>query len=62
VHVLLTLDPVSVGASGDYPLAWTKTVGAGRVYYNALGHFPATWNDSRFMRQIRAAIFWAAGR
>jgi type 1 glutamine amidotransferase len=34
VHVLLSLDVASVGASGDYPLAWTQTVGAGRTYYN----------------------------
>ena len=39
VQVLLRLDAASVGASGDYPLAWTQTYGSGRSYYNALGHF-----------------------
>ena len=39
VQVLLRLDPSSVGTTGDYPLAWTQSYGAGRVYYNALGHF-----------------------
>jgi type 1 glutamine amidotransferase len=62
VHVLLRLDAASVGASGDYPLAWTHTQGAGRVYYNALGHFPATWNDRRFQQQLVAAVRWVAGR
>jgi type 1 glutamine amidotransferase len=62
VHVLLRLDPVSVGASGDYPLAWTTSYGSGRVYYNALGHFPETWRDARFQRQITAAIRWVANR
>jgi type 1 glutamine amidotransferase len=62
VHVLLRLDTASVGASGDYPLAWTMTYGSGRVYYNALGHFPDTWRDARFQRQIVAAVRWAAGR
>jgi len=62
VHVLLTLDAASVGAQGDYPLAWAQTIGRGRSYYNALGHFPDTWNDSRFQQQIAAAIRWAAGR
>ena len=62
VHVLLTLDPASVGAQGDFPLAWTQSIGRGRSYYNALGHFPETWNDSRFQMQITAAIKWAAGR
>ncbi len=60
VHVLLRLDAASVGGTGDYPLAWTLTHGSGRVYYNALGHFPATWNDRRFQQQITAAIRWAA--
>lgn len=62
VHVLLRLDAASVGESGDYPLAWTLTPGAGRVYYNALGHFPATWNDRRFQQQLVAAVRWVTGR
>jgi type 1 glutamine amidotransferase len=62
VHVLLSLDAPSVGASGDYPLAWTQTIGRGRSYYNALGHFDSTWRDARFQQQIANAIRWAAGR
>ena len=62
VHVLLRLDAASVAAAGDYPLAWTLTHGSGRVYYNALGHFPSTWNDRRFQQQITAAMRWAAQR
>jgi type 1 glutamine amidotransferase len=62
VHVLLRLDAASVGAAGDYPLAWTQSYGAGRSYYNALGHFSETWKDSRFQRQIVGAIQWVAGR
>jgi type 1 glutamine amidotransferase len=62
VHVLLRLDAASVGTTGDYPLAWTLSQGSGRVYYNALGHFPATWNDRRFQQQLVGAIRWAAGR
>jgi uncharacterized protein len=62
VDVLLRLEAASVGAAGDFPLAWAKTYGRGRVYYNALGHFPATWRDARFQRQWRNAIRWAAQR
>jgi type 1 glutamine amidotransferase len=61
VHVLLRLDAASVGATGDYPLAWWHASGNGRAYYNALGHFSETWNDPRFQRQIAGAIRWAAG-
>jgi type 1 glutamine amidotransferase len=62
VHVLLRLDADSVGANGDYPLAWTQSFGSGRAYYNALGHFPSTWNDVRFQQQLLGAIRWTAGR
>jgi type 1 glutamine amidotransferase len=62
VQVLLRLDAGSVGAAGDYPLAWTQSFGNGRVYYNALGHFPETWRDRRFQQQIAGAIRWAARR
>ena len=62
VQVLLRLDPSSVGAAGDYPLAWAQAYGTGRAYYNALGHFVETWRDPRFQRQLTGAIRWAAQR
>ena len=62
VQVLLRLDPASVNTAGDYPLAWAHSFGSGRAYYNALGHFPATWRDSRFQAQLIAAIRWTASR
>jgi type 1 glutamine amidotransferase len=62
VQVLLRLDAASVGATGDYPLAWAHTVGGGRAYYNALGHFTDTWRDERFQRQIAGAIRWTGRR
>ena len=58
VQVLLRLDPASVGTTGDYPLAWAQSFGSGRAYYNALGHFPATWTDPRFQQQLTGAIRW----
>jgi uncharacterized protein len=62
VQVLLRLDAASVGASGDYPLAWAHSYGNGRAYYNALGHFPSTWNDPWFQQQLVGAIRWTANR
>jgi len=62
VQVLLRLDAASVGATGDYPIAWAQSYGSGRAYYNALGHFPETWHDPLFRRQIIGAIRWAAKR
>jgi type 1 glutamine amidotransferase len=60
--VLLSLDAGSVGAGGDFPLAWCATYGAGRVFYNALGHFESTWDDARFQQHLLSALRWAAGR
>lgn len=62
VRVLLRLDADSVGASGDFPLAWSHEVGEGRAYYNALGHFDETWRDPRFQQQLTGAIRWLASR
>jgi type 1 glutamine amidotransferase len=62
VQVLMRLDAASVGATGDYPLVWTQSFGSGRAYYNALGHFPATWRDARFQAQLIAAIRWVGTR
>jgi len=62
VQVLMSLDAASVGGSGDFPLVWTQSFGAGRSYYNALGHFDNTWRDARFQAQIIAAIRWTGGK
>jgi len=62
VHVLLSLDAASVHAQGDFPLAWWQTIGRGRSYYNALGHFSETWNDPSFQSQLSAAVQWTGGR
>jgi len=62
VHVLLSLDAASVNATGDYPLAWSQSVGQGRSFYTALGHFDATWLDARFQEHMRGAIKWVGKR
>jgi len=66
VHVLLSLDTTSVPPNGsrpdnDYALAWTKPYGAGRVFYTALGHYIATWDDARFQQHVVEGIRWALG-
>jgi hypothetical protein len=62
VHVLMTLDAASVGASGDFPLAWSQSFGQGRTFYTALGHFDQTWEDVRFQGHMRGAIAWVGKR
>lgn len=60
VHVLLRAVAGAGGQGDDLPLAWTTTYGAGRVYYNALGHFDAEWERAEFQAQIRGGLRWAA--
>ena len=43
-----SLNAASVGAQGDFPLAWSQSIGQGRTFYTALGHFASTWTDARF--------------
>jgi len=59
VHVLARLD---TGPGGpDRPLVWCHRVGRGRVFYDALGHFPQTWSDARQVTLVRGGIEWALG-
>jgi type 1 glutamine amidotransferase len=65
-RVLLRLDPASVDLEAqnvhrqDYgwPLAWTRSFGAGRVFYTALGHEEAVWRDPRYQQMLTNAILW----
>jgi type 1 glutamine amidotransferase len=43
-------------------LAWTRRYGRGRVFYNALGHFGATWRDTRQRRLMADGLRWATHR
>jgi len=69
-HVLLRLDPSSVDLSQPdvhrqpygWPLAWTRSYGAGRVFYTALGHEAGVWRDARFQALLRNAVGWALGK
>ena len=66
IRVLLRLDvskmpPQQNLRNRDYPLAWAKMYGKGRVFYSSLGHASETW-DNRDVRQMYLeAIKWALG-
>jgi type 1 glutamine amidotransferase len=70
VHVLLTLDTKSVDMTkklvhrtdGDFALAWCREYGKGRVFYTALGHEPAVWQDERFQKMVIGAMNWVTGQ
>jgi uncharacterized protein len=74
VHGLLTLDKHPNNKSpGDYPIAWCKEYGEGRVFYTSLGHredvwdpkWPDRWNSpevaEQYQKHILGGIKWALG-
>jgi type 1 glutamine amidotransferase len=44
------------------PLVWWRRYGRGRVFYDALGHFPATWSDAHQRQLVSDGLRWAIGR
>jgi type 1 glutamine amidotransferase len=51
-----------VAKGGDYPQAWDRTYGKGRVFYTSLGHREDIWsNDPVFRAHIQGGIRWALG-
>ncbi len=77
VHGLLTLDKhPNEKTPGDYPIAWCKMYGQGRVFYTSLGHREDVWDadtpenfkreNSRdiseaYQKHILGGIAWALG-
>ena len=65
-NVLLRLDPKSVNTEKEgvriryygWPVAWTRTFGKGRAYYNSLGHEEAVWKDPRYQEMLLNGIRW----
>jgi hypothetical protein len=67
-HTVLRLDTSNldmtrrgVQAGDSYAQAYAKMYGKGRVFYSALGHAPATWDDPRVQEMYLGAIKWALG-
>ncbi len=84
VHSLVRLDSLMLNASdiakkqgtpGDYPIAWSKAHGKGRVFYTSLGHREDMWDPAytqggrknspevakQFQQHVLGGILWALG-
>ncbi len=67
VDVLARIDPASVNlrapmvhrTDADFPVAWIKSYGKGRVFYSGLGHTDASWDDPRLRKMVAEGIKWA---
>jgi type 1 glutamine amidotransferase len=64
VRVLMSLDMANceVKRPSHVPVAWVKSWGEGRLYYNNMGHRPDTWQNKQFMQSMLDGILWAAGQ
>jgi uncharacterized protein len=62
VHGLLTLhkEP-NKGYPGDFPVAWCKEYGQGKVFYTSLGHREDVWESEPYQTHILGGIKWALG-
>jgi uncharacterized protein len=69
VNVLLSLDPTQLDytapnihrADHDFPVAWAKNYGKGRVFYSTLGHTRESWSDPDIRTMYFEAIKWVLG-
>ena len=67
VDVLLRLDlsnvPPNPGLrlNGDYPLAWAKLYGKGRVFFGSFAHSSETWDRRDVQQMYFEALRWALG-
>lgn len=62
IHVLAETDYVYEDRTVVMPVAWTKSWGAGRVFYQALGHEPAEFDEFPAARRLTVqGCLWAAG-
>jgi uncharacterized protein len=67
-RVLLRLDtsklpanPNVHGKDGDFPLAWAKMYGKGRVFYGSFAHDARNWDNPDIYHMYYEAIRWSLG-
>ena len=63
-RLLVTLDPTTIGEKdvNPNPMAWTRTVEGGRVFYTAMGHTKESYSDPYFLRLVSNGLDWVLGR
>ena len=62
--VLVTLDPQSIGEKdiNPNPVAWTREITSGRVFYPALGHTKESYSEPFFLRHLGLGLDWVLKR
>ena len=73
VRVLLSIDPIATDMmqgrcfgqclrdDNDYPVAWIRQYGKGRVFYTSVGHNPPVFWEPRMLEMFLAGVQYALG-
>jgi len=68
IHVLLRKDLSKLSpvekykrTDGDYPLAWTKMYGKGKVFVSSIGNSEPLWDNRDLLKMYDEAIKWSLG-
>lgn len=58
--LLATLDPASIGEKdvNPNPMAWTREVDGGRIFYTAMGHTRESYSEPFFLRHLANGLDW----
>jgi len=57
----LTTTQTLINKDGDFPLAWAKMYGKGRVFYGSFAHDAKSWDNPDIYRMYFEALRWALG-
>lgn len=62
--VLVTLDPQSIGEKdiNPNPMAWTREINDGRLFYTAMGHTKESYSEPFFLRLLAQGLDWVLRR
>jgi type 1 glutamine amidotransferase len=66
LHVVLALDCAKMKGKlyrrPNYPIAWARREGKGRVFYTGIGHTATIWKDPIFRQMILGGVRWVCGQ
>jgi type 1 glutamine amidotransferase len=62
--VLVTLDPATIGESdiNPNPVAWTRQINEGRIFYTAMGHTTESYSEPFFLEHVAKGLDWVLRR
>ena len=56
---LLFIKDKNFGMGKYHPVAWCRSVGAGKTFYTSMGHTAVVWQDADFLQLVENALHWS---